>query len=153
MSITYAMLKPDCIERGLVNTIKKEITDHGFIIREEGEVIVTEKIILEHYREVIARLGDEFKKRVVEDFVGKKVIGLIISIEGEECITRFRKLVGSTEPISADKNSIRGKYGNDSYAQADLENRFLHNLIHASDSMENAYDEIDLWFGQIKNKI
>lgn len=152
MSITYAMLKPDCIERNLVDVIKKEITDHGFTIREEGEVIVSEDIILEHYHEVIEKLGEDFKQLVLNNFVGKKVIGLIISIDEEQCIEKFRTLIGATEPASANKNSIRGKYSNDSYAIAKKENRILNNLIHASDSTDHAYEEIDLWFGRIKRK-
>ena len=58
-----------------------------------------------------------------------------------------RKLVGPTEPKQAMPGTIRGDFASvESYALADKKQRVLRNLIHASDTVENAKREIALWF-------
>lgn len=144
---SYVMLKPDCITRNLVNEVKKMITDNGFIITDEKEIIVDKETILKHYQDVIERLNsDSFKDSILKAFVGKKVIAMQITSTTKDCIKDFRDLVGPTDPSKADNNTIRGKYGIDSMEASKKEGRMLNNLIHASDSSENAQKEISLWF-------
>ncbi len=56
-----------------------------------------------------------------------------------------RKLVGSTEPLSSDVGTIRGDFVLDSYKMSDTDGRSVRNLIHASGSVEEANQEINLW--------
>lgn len=147
MNKSYVMLKPDCIERGLTDTLIQEIKDNGFQIEKQKEVLVEEDRILKHYAEVIERLNsDSFKQSIIDAFVGKKVIALVITNDTGDCITKFREFIGPTDPAKADKNTIRGKYGIDSMEKSKADGRMLNNLIHASDSEENATKEISLWF-------
>ena len=60
----------------------------------------------------------------------------------------IRKVVGATNPAEADKGTIRGDFGTDSFEKSAAENRGCHNLIHASDSSEAVHREIALWFGE-----
>lgn len=147
MNRTYVMLKPDCFKRGLVPTLIAEIKANGFIVENEKEVIVSEDLILKHYKEVIERLNsDSFTNSVIKAFVGKPVVALQLSNETGDCIEKFREFMGPTDPAKAEMNTLRGKYGNDSLAQSMAEGRMLNNLIHASDSEENAMKELALWF-------
>jgi nucleoside-diphosphate kinase len=57
-----------------------------------------------------------------------------------------RKLVGGTEPRSSDVGTIRGDFVLDSYFMADTDDRAIRNLIHASGSVDEANQELALWF-------
>jgi len=61
-------------------------------------------------------------------------------------VAKVRKLIGATDPAAADRDTIRGIYGIDTMTKARAEKRMLMNLIHASDSDDNAKQEIKLWF-------
>ncbi len=147
MAETFIMFKPDCFERHLEDTLLNEIKDHGFTIIEKKEVIVSEEIILKHYAEVIDRVPiPDFKNRILKAFVNKKVWIMKLKSEKDSTVDDFREFLGKTNPVDADPQSIRGKYGNDSYEKSGQEKRMLNNLIHASDSNKNAKREMNLWF-------
>ena len=147
MAETFIMMKPDAIERHLVDTLIQEIKKAGFRILDQKECIVDETIILDHYEEVIKRVSNPyFKEYILNAFVGKEVLCLKLESDQDTTVEDFRILLGKTNPMEADKHSLRGKYGNDSYEKSGLEKRMLNNLIHASDSDENAKKEIELWF-------
>ncbi|SJZ50761.1 nucleoside-diphosphate kinase [Anaerorhabdus furcosa] len=147
MNRSYVMFKPDCIERDLSDELVKTIEENGFIIEKSKEVLVDEDRILQHYAEVIERLNSEsFKQSILNAFVGKKVIAMQITNNTGDCIAKFRELLGPTDPAKAAPTTIRGKYGNDSMEKSKAEGRMLNNLVHASDSEENAEKELMLWF-------
>jgi nucleoside-diphosphate kinase len=151
---TFLMFKPDAYRDDLVDIIKEELKRHGLVIEKYITLDVDMEImktLLEHYRLNIEDMDPEF------NFVGKmfnsfyyfgpKKIGpMVISFEGDEDITVYtRRLIGKTSPELADKDSIRGKYSTDGYQQAGAENRLVSNLLHASDSMESALRELNIW--------
>ncbi len=72
------------------------------------------------------------------------VIALVF--EGNESVAVITKLVGTTEPKTSDVGTIRGDYTLDSYGHSAYENRAVRNLIHCSESPEEAEREIALWF-------
>jgi len=59
-----------------------------------------------------------------------------------------RKMVGATEPKGASPGTIRGDYAHVSYGYADKKGIGIKNLIHASDTPENAKKEVKLWFNE-----
>jgi nucleoside-diphosphate kinase len=70
-----------------------------------------------------------------------------IVLEGPHAVEIVRKMVGSTEPRQALPGTIRGDFASiESYPVADKKKMALRNLIHASDSVDNAKREISLWF-------
>lgn len=145
---TFIMLKPDAIDRHLEHDIIQIFLDEGYQIIRKKEVVVDEKLILKHYEEVIQKVNQAyFQEGIIRTFVGKKVIALELSASKDTIIEDVRTLVGVTDPIKADKKSIRGRYALDSLEVAMKEKRTLRNLIHASDSCENAEQEMKLWFG------
>ncbi len=145
---TFIMIKPDAVERGLVESILDIFKEAGYHIERSKEVLVDEKLILKHYEDVIKALNiDYFQGAILDLFLGKKVFAYVISKEGEHVIEDVRKLIGATDPAKADPKSIRGRFGIDAMSKSMAEKRMLRNLIHASDSLENAQKEIELWFG------
>jgi nucleoside-diphosphate kinase len=66
--------------------------------------------------------------------------------QGAHVVEVVRKITGGTEPRSSDVGTIRGDFVIDSYQMADTDDRAIRNLIHASGSVEEANNEIDLWF-------
>lgn len=156
---TFMMLKPDAFASGNVEKILKDIEAHGLCIEKSVEVEVTMEVmktLLEHYEQVIDSMKKEF------DFPGKLfnsfyyegphyLMPMIVSYEKEEdIITYTRALAGKTNPKDADANSLRGKYSKDDYEQATKEWRLVNNVIHASDSKENAQRELAIWQAYFK---
>lgn len=147
MSQTFVMLKPDAIERHLEKHIIDIFIEEGYEILRQKRVTATKEIILSHYDEVIKRLDLEyFTAAIIDSFDGKDVIVLELKHSQKDCIQAIRSLIGATDPSKADQDSIRGKYGNDSFEEASKEKRMINNLIHASDSMESYEKEVTLWF-------
>lgn len=145
---TFIMFKPDTIERNLTQELLSIFKNHGYKVERSKEVLVDEKLILKHYEDVIKAVNaDYFKKAILKVFIGKKVWVYELSKDtDQDVIHQVRELVGATDPLLADPDSIRGCYGNDSKAAAIREKRMLMNLIHASDSKESAEKEMKLWF-------
>ena len=144
---TFIMLKPDAVKRGLVDTILSIFKENGYQIIRQKEVIVCSELILKHYEEVIQKVNQAyFQTAILNTFEGTKVVALEIAKEGEHVIEDVRALVGATDPVKADPMSIRGRFVDDSLEVAMKEKRTLRNLIHASDSTQNAVQEMKLWF-------
>ena len=59
-----------------------------------------------------------------------------------------RKIVGPTMPYLAEMGTIRGDFSNDSPLNANVERRSVYNLVHASETPEEAKHEIQHWFGK-----
>lgn len=77
---------------------------------------------------------------------------LVMVAERENAVAEMRRCCGATEPMSAGPGTIRGEMGlvdgePDTYTRATLAGRSVRNVIHASDSVERAKQEISLWFG------
>jgi nucleoside-diphosphate kinase len=72
------------------------------------------------------------------------VIAMVL--EGLHAVTLVRKLVGGTEPKSAQPGTIRGDFAHHSYEYTDKKGKAIKNLIHASGNAEEANAEVALWF-------
>lgn len=89
-------------------------------------------------------IGELVKKWNVEYLTAGPVLATVW--EGPEAIKIGRKLVGETNPINAAPGTIRGDFSWDNADLANEQNRPFYNLIHASGSVEEAEEEIKLWF-------
>ena len=144
---TFLMIKPDAIARDLDQEIKSFFVRQGYQIKRNKKVKVSKSLILAHYDEVIKRIGtSDFKKAVINEFYNQEVEIIELVSKDQDIIQRVREAIGATDPALAKRNTIRGIHGLDSLAKARAENRMLKNLIHASDSAENAAKELKLWF-------
>ena len=99
--------------------------------------------------------GQTVDKEPIE--YGKAIIGQLVKFmtaapvlmlvwEGNQAVAVVKKLTGSTEPATSDVGTIRGDLTLDSYGISAVDDRAVRNLIHCSDSVEEAQREIDLWF-------
>ncbi|AWW25886.1 nucleoside-diphosphate kinase [Acetobacterium sp. KB-1] len=145
-SYAFIIMKPDALAAELVETIISRFKEHNFGIEIVGFKKASETLILQHYQEVIEKLGPTFKTIIVSDLLNKGMIPIILSQDGPDAIPNARLLTGATDPSKAFPGTIRGDYGKDSMADANQEGRNCHNLIHCSDSEESFKKEIKLWF-------
>lgn len=144
----YALIimKPDALKAELVENIIRRFIQSDYKIEMVGYKQVTSELILNHYAEVIQKLGDWFRDIVIKDFVGCGMIPVILSQEGENAIANARELTGATDPAAAAPGTIRGDFSKDSMEAANRENRSCYNLVHCSDSKKSFMAELKLWF-------
>jgi nucleoside-diphosphate kinase len=146
---TLMLLKPDAISRSLQSEILAFLKKKGVEVIQQKEVIVTSNQILTHYQELLERLNIPYLSQAIEDeFVGNKILALKlkVTIPVEDPIGYIRMLIGATDPLKASDDTIRGMFRQDTLALSIQEKRMLRNLVHASDSLENAIIESNIWF-------
>lgn len=166
---SLVLLKPDTVQRSLVGEVIKRFEQTGLKIVAMKMIVPTEEQLLTHYNKDNAwyeRKG----KGVVEELIsqgkpadrepieyGKDIIRTIVRymtaapvvaliFEGNKAVSVVTKIVGTTEPSTSDVGTIRGDYTVDSYSHATFENRAVRNLVHQSESPEEADREIAIWF-------
>ncbi len=95
-----------------------------------------------------ARVGTQIRKWLCEFLTKGEVLAMVW--EGNDAVKNIRKLVGVTVPSEAAPGTIRGDFSVDSAALSNTEGRVLFNLIHASGNIEEAAQEVALWFPEMK---
>lgn len=142
---TLVLLKPDALDRGIMGEIITRFERVG--AKFVGlKLLVSEKdTALRHYTDDLARRrGEKVREMMVAMIMSGPIVA--IALEGVDIIEVVRKLVGATEPKAAAPGTIRGDFAHVSYGHADEKGIAVFNLIHASDSPENAEAEISVWF-------
>jgi nucleoside-diphosphate kinase len=171
------MIKPDGVQRQLIGAIISRLETVGLKIVAMNMAMADKDKVKGHYpmedMEWIVRLGNKGLNTMTELSLDAKemfgtddaaVIGrevadslveymtsgpvVIMVVEGIQAVDMVRKIVGHTLPFKADIGSIRGMYSVDSPAVANVEKRSIQNLIHASETVEEALKEIKHWFGE-----
>lgn len=127
MERTYIMLKPDSLKRCLVGEIISRIEKKGFSITAMKMFTLTEELLKEHYAHIA---NEPFFGEIVKFMTSGQVIGMIV--EGDSVVEGMRRLMGPTKWFEALPGTIRGDYA---FSTG-------QNLIHGSDSVENAEIEI-----------
>ncbi|PQZ93607.1 nucleoside-diphosphate kinase [Arthrobacter sp. MYb227] len=137
MSIERSLIlvKPDGVKRGLTGQILARIEAKGYTIAELKQVTATRELLEAHYEE---HVGKPFYEPLVEFMLSGPVVAIIA--EGQNVITGFRSLAGTTDPTTAAPGTIRGDLGRDWGLKVQ------QNLVHGSDSVESATREIGIWF-------
>lgn len=141
---TLIILKPDCLERNLEDRCLKRLEKLGEITL-RSKINVSANQIMAHYEDNLKDKPENIKYRVLNYFVNKEVI--IILLKGKNVIANTRKLIGTSDPAKSPKGTIRGDWGIDSYSMADASDRSCYNIIHASDSEANYIREKKIWVG------
>ena len=131
MERTFIILKPDCIEKGIVGQVIKRFEDEGFSIVAIKMAQLESSILKEHYAHVASLpfFPD------IEAFMSSRPV-VLMALEGENAIQRVRDLLGPTDSTKAPKGSIRGDFGTD----------MMRNVVHASDGPETAAAELNRFF-------
>ncbi len=144
---TLVLFKPDALQRGLVGDILTRFERVG--LRIVGtKMLAPERNHYETHYEEIGKLKTRAGEQIFDITLDMMNSGPVIAMvfEGVEAVSLVRKLVGGTEPKSAQPGTIRGDYSHMSYGYADDKGKGIPNLIHASGDPEEAVKEINHWF-------
>jgi len=144
---TLVLFKPDTVQRGLVGEILSRFERVGLKIVATKMIAPNKEHYHKHYEEIgkmITRRGEHAFDVTLKMMVEGPVIAMVF--EGVEAVALVRKLVGPTEPKSAQPGTIRGDYSHMSFGYADTQEKGIPNLIHASGDEDEAVQEIAHWF-------
>ncbi len=148
MERTLIILKPDAVQRGLMGEILTRFERVGLKVIGMKMVFPDEEHYHYHYEEIsqiISRRGEEVYRRNADAMLVGPVVAAVL--EGVEAVDLVRKLVGETEPKTAQPGTIRGDYAHVSYTHVNERTKSgMPNLIHASGDVEEAKKEIAHWF-------
>ncbi len=171
---TVVLIKPDGVKRGLVGEIisrfekrglkiislemfqaqKEQIDDHypkdEKWIKRLGQK--TTNNYQEHGMDLMGELGTEdlleigkmVRNWLVEYMVSGPMIKIVV--KGVHAIKMGRKLAGSSMPSEAQVGTIRGDFSVDDATAANRDKRAIHNIVHASETLEEATHELGFWF-------
>jgi nucleoside-diphosphate kinase len=169
---TLVIIKPDGVQRSLMGEIIRRYERIGLKLIAAKMVMPTEDMATRHYYEVggdawVEEVGRKAraayeKKGQESPYATNKENGMAVLKanakylssgpvlamvwQGASAVELVRKLTGATAPLLADVGTIRGDFTLDSYALADADGRSVRNLIHASGTVDEAAQEIDIWF-------
>jgi nucleoside-diphosphate kinase len=136
------LIKPDGIHKGIVGEVLSQLATTGLSMIAAKLIKVSKEIAEKHYaslKERKPKIFEETIKYITGHYHTDSVLALIYA--GENAITKIRDAAGVTNPEDAHPHSIRGKYG-----RIHSKTGVFENVVHASDSPENAETEIKLWF-------
>lgn len=146
---SLVVCKPDAIQRGILGEIIQRFERVGLKIVGMKMVMPDEDLYEKHYEEIgqmITRRGEQTYRYNVEYMMTGPVIA--IALEGVEAVPLVRKIVGPTEPKSAEMGTIRGDYSHMSFGYSNAKGIGVPNLVHASGSLAEAKRELALWFDE-----
>ena len=131
MNRTFAMVKPDGVEKGLVGEIISRFEKKGLKMVALKIMKITPELAEKHYGE---HKGKPFFADLVNFITSGPVAAMVL--EGENVIPTVRTMMGATNPQDAAPGTIRG----------DFALTIDENIIHGSDSPESAMREIGIFF-------
>ncbi len=128
---TLSIIKPDAVKRSLMGEIIKKIEENDLVIIDIKMLKLSKQESSKFYE---IHKDKTFFSNLIDYMTSGKIVVLIV--EGDNAINRYRNLIGSTDPDKAQEGTIRKLYGLNT----------THNSVHGSDSLENAKHEINFFF-------
>ena len=128
---TLSIIKPDAVERNLVDKIKNIFIKNSLKIKDSKKIHITKDEAAEFYK---VHQSKPFYNDLCAYLSSGPIV--VIILQGENAVMANRKLMGATNPKDADENTIRKLYG----ISIDK------NSVHGSDSIDNAKKEIEFFF-------
>jgi len=133
MERSLVLIKPDAIQRGLAGTILSRLEGQGLKLVALKMLRLDKQSAQRHYA---IHKDKPFFDGLVNYISSAPIIAAVF--EGERAVEVIRKIMGATDPANAEAGTIRGDFG------LDIE----RNVIHGSDSVKTAHEEIKLFFSQ-----
>lgn len=131
MDKTFIIFKPDCMEKHLVGTVLGRFEAAGFEVIGCKMIRLAPAVLRQHY----AHIADKPFYPEIEAFMSSRPV-IVMALRGQNIVQRVRDLLGPTDSRKAAKGTIRGDFGTE----------MMKNVVHASDSDENAKIEIARFF-------
>ena len=128
---TLSIIKPDAVERDLIEEIKNIFIQNKLNIKDSKKIHISKDEAADFYK---VHQSKPFYNDLCSYLSSGPIVVMIL--EGENAISLNRKIMGATDPKNANENTIRKLYG----ISIDK------NSVHGSDSVENAKIEIDFFF-------
>ena len=128
---TLSIIKPDAVERNLIEKIKGIFIKNKLNIKDSKKIHITKDEAAEFYK---VHQSKPFYNDLCAYLSSGPIVVMIL--EGEDAVKTNRKIMGATNPKDAEENTIRKLYG----ISIDK------NSVHGSDSVDNAKKEIDFFF-------
>ena len=132
---TLSIIKPDGVSRNLIGAVVKRLEEEGLNIMAMKMIRMTKEQAKGFYK---VHEGKPFYESVT-DFMSSGPC-VVMALEGEDAIKRYRKLMGATNYKEAEEGTIRRDFATD----------IEKNVVHGSDSEENARFEIDYFFSALE---
>jgi nucleoside-diphosphate kinase len=132
MERTLILVKPDGVQRGLIGSIVDRFEKRGLKLVGMKFLQMSDELAAKHYA---VHEGKSFYNSLVEYIVSGPVVAMVW--EGSNAVSAARITMGITNPSEAAPGTIRGDFGME----------IGRNLVHGSDSPENAGKEVSLFFG------
>lgn len=129
----FLFLKPNTVRRGLVGEVISRLERRGIKIIAMKMIMATKDQVEELYKE---HKGKDFYEDLIEFVLSGPVVVMVL--EGPRVIDMVRHIIGNTDPLKASPGSIRGEFGMS----------VTKNIVHASDSIENAEREMKIFFNE-----
>ena len=128
---TLSIIKPDAVERNLIEEIKQEFKENNFTILKEKKIKLEKQEAEKFYK---VHQTKPFYNDLCSYLSSGPIVVMVL--ESENAVLKNRELMGSTDPAKAEEGTLRKKFG----LSIDK------NSVHGSDSLENAKIEIDFFF-------
>ena len=131
MQKTLIILKPDCMEQKHVGSVIGRFESAGFEIVGAKMIRLSSALLRDHY----AHVANKPFYPEIERFMSSRPV-IVLALKGDNVVAKVRDLLGPTDSRKAAKGTIRGDFGTD----------MMTNVVHASDSDENARTELARFF-------
>ncbi|MBW7893496.1 MAG: nucleoside-diphosphate kinase [Opitutaceae bacterium] len=131
MQKTLIIFKPDCMAKKHVGDVLNRFENAGFTVVGCKMIRLTPELLREHY----AHVAQKPFYPEIEEFMSSLPV-IVMALQGDNIVQKVRDLLGPTDSKKAAKGTIRGDFGTD----------MMVNVVHASDSDENAAIEIARFF-------
>ena len=128
---TLSIIKPDAVERNLIEEIKQDFKKNNFTILKEKKIKLEKQEAEKFYK---VHQTKPFYNELCSYLSSGPIVVMVL--ESENAISKNRQLMGATDPAKAEEGTLRKMYG----ISIDK------NSVHGSDSLENARIEIDFFF-------
>ena len=131
MQRTFVIFKPDCMAQRHVGDVLNRFESAGFTVVGCKMTRLTPALLREHY----AHVADKPFYPEIEAFMASRPV-IMMALQGENIVQKVRDLLGPTDSRKAAKGTIRGDFGTE----------MMKNVVHASDTVENAQAELARFF-------
>jgi nucleoside-diphosphate kinase len=143
---TLVVLKPDAVARGLVGKVIERFETAGLKIVATKMRIMDADFTRQHYFDLEERHGKDIFDATAAFMQSGPVLAMVL--EGVDAVANVRRLVGGTYPNEVAPGTIRGDFAHQSKAAAVAAGVAIANLVHASGNVDEAKQEVELWFGE-----
>ncbi|MBI4283085.1 MAG: nucleoside-diphosphate kinase [Chloroflexi bacterium] len=133
MERSLVLIKPDAMQRRLAGSIISRLEARGLKLVALKMLHLDKALAEQHYA---IHAGKSFFKDLISYITSTPIVAAVF--EGEGAVEVIRKIMGATDPSKAEPGTIRADFGMD----------IQRNATHASDSVETAATEIELFFAE-----